>query len=313
MSGQPGGADEFTRRLQELISKLRGPVPDGGAAESVTDAVENAPAQSRDAFSENLARALRRARGEDEPGPEPAEDGAQPADQAVGEGEYVVHEADCVSSIAKRYGFFWETLWNHADNSALREARQNPNVLFPGDRIHIPEKRRRDEPIAAEQRHRFKRKGEPSKLRLRLMQGPAMLEPGEERDPNFDAADRPMGNVPYTLEVENQTIEGTADADGWVICSIPGDAQRGRLTVNPGLPEEFEMNLFLGKVAPVSTTTGVRQRLRNLGFDVEASDSSVLTSRLKQAIRAFQAQHELEVTGKPDEATRQTLLQVHGC
>ncbi|MEY2429487.1 MAG: hypothetical protein QOJ40_2372, partial [Verrucomicrobiota bacterium] len=46
--------------------------------------------------------------------------------------DYKVKDGDCLSSIAFSKGFFWETLWNHGDNSALKSKRKDPNVLSPG-------------------------------------------------------------------------------------------------------------------------------------------------------------------------------------
>ncbi|MGZ5258926.1 MAG: hypothetical protein ACXWC0_14960, partial [Burkholderiales bacterium] len=32
------------------------------------------------------------------------------------------------------------TIWNHPSNANLKKLRQSPNVLFPGDVFHIPDK-----------------------------------------------------------------------------------------------------------------------------------------------------------------------------
>jgi hypothetical protein len=51
-----------------------------------------------------------------------------------------VHQGDCLNSIADETGFFWETLWNHASNDSLKQQRRDPNVLEPGDVVHVPDK-----------------------------------------------------------------------------------------------------------------------------------------------------------------------------
>jgi N-acetylmuramoyl-L-alanine amidase len=52
--------------------------------------------------------------------------------------KHVVREGECLASIAFENGFFPDTIWRHADNSALKERRENPNVLQPGDVLFIP-------------------------------------------------------------------------------------------------------------------------------------------------------------------------------
>jgi hypothetical protein len=54
---------------------------------------------------------------------------------------YSVQAGDTLVGIAFKEGFrTWETLWNHPRNEALRVQRADPNTLFVGDEIFIPDK-----------------------------------------------------------------------------------------------------------------------------------------------------------------------------
>ena len=71
--------------------------------------------------------------------------------------EYSVCQGDCLTSIADQHGFYWKTLWDR--NSALKALRKNPNVLFEGDIVRIPEKELKERDCATEKRHRFVKRG----------------------------------------------------------------------------------------------------------------------------------------------------------
>jgi LysM domain len=54
---------------------------------------------------------------------------------------YKVRQGDHLSDIATALGFSsYETIWNHPKNAKLKQKRVNPNVLFPGDTLFIPDK-----------------------------------------------------------------------------------------------------------------------------------------------------------------------------
>ncbi len=207
--------------------------------------------------------------------------------------DYKVKQGDCLSSIAHRYGLKWEKVWNHPKNSSLKEKRKNPNVLHPGDMLFVPDKEEKQESGATEQRHRFKVKGVPSKLILILK----------------DEEDNPRANVNYTLEVDDQLFQGKTDGKGKLEQSIPPGAKKGRLTIEDG-PEEY--SLQLGKIDPITEMTGIQARLNNLGFYLGPVDGK-MNPETTEAIKIFQRKHGLKVNGEADQATRDKLLNEHGC
>lgn len=239
--------------------------------------------------------------------------------------DYEVQDGDCVSSVAFAHGFFWETLWNHAKNSSLKEKRKDPNILKAGDALHIPDPRPKEESCATEQKHRFKLKGVPAKLRLRLVkekkeQEKESEEPGSGADessyadPPFDPKPKetePCANVPYTIEIDGVKTQGSTDGDGRIEVPLPPHAQNGRLVLNPGTPEEEAIPLALGGMDPIEETSGVRKRLCNLGFSC-LPQAEGITEDLEGALRLFQEKNGLDITGKIDGQTKSKLKELHG-
>lgn len=204
--------------------------------------------------------------------------------------EYIVRQGDCFSSIAFQFGFSVDKIWQHAENSNLHLRRESPNVLMPGDRVCIPEKDEGEEACQTGQHHRFRRRGVPSRLRVRL------LVNGE-----------PRANVDYVLEIDGVSRVGKTDREGWLDEGISPAAREGILLLGP---EEEEIRLALGYLDPRDEISGLQARLNNLGFYYGASDGEA-GPHTEAALRAFQREHGLEETGQADGATRSRMRDVH--
>lgn len=243
--------------------------------------------------------------------------------------DYKVKQGDCISSIATRHGLFWEKVWNHPKNSRLKEQRKDPNILYAGDVVFVPEKDKKEESGATEQKHRFRKKGTPAKLRLRIMEEPVEEEPPPPsstpsqpqdtknvvfEDPRIEPRtqeDRPRQHIPYILDIDGNLTEGTTDGDGLIEVNIPPNARQGRLILEPGTTNERVLPLDLGGLNPLSEISGIKHRLKNLGFDC-GDTSEEATPALGAALRAFQEKHGLRVTGEADQATKDKLYDLHG-
>jgi hypothetical protein len=213
--------------------------------------------------------------------------------QPVGEGEHLVKQGECIASIAKDAGHFWETIWNDPDNRELREIRKNPNILLPADRVHVPALRPKSEPGQTLMRHRFVRKGEPSMIRVRVLR----------RD------GQPRAQEPYELQIDAAKWEGVTDPDGWICVPMPGNARAGKLMVGVA-GDQARYTLALGGVDPIDALTGIQQRLTNLGFAAGPCDG-VFGPATRTALLRFQKHHGLSESGEPDEPTRAKLLEQH--
>jgi len=203
--------------------------------------------------------------------------------------KHKVKKGDCIASIALDNGFFPDTVWDDPDNAKLKEDRESPYVLLEGDVVVVPDKRLKEESGADSQRHRFRRKGVPEILKLQF------LNNGE-----------PRAKVAYSLNIDGHWFEGETDDEGRIEQAIPPDAKKGKLTLDHH--EEYELKL--GHIAPVSEKIGVCARLANLGY---LSDSDADDELMKDAVRLFQDDNDLEATGQINNETRDLIRDKHGC
>jgi hypothetical protein len=208
-----------------------------------------------------------------------------------------VKQGECLSSIARNYGFAdWHSLYDHAQNSSLREKRPNPNILHPGDLIFIPDKQSKHESCPTERSHRFK--VETSRVKLRLM--------------IRDDDGQPLAGKRYVLTVGEREYEGTTGADGMLEHDVSATEKQAELLLWPDeeTSEPISWLLEVGHLDPVGEITGVQARLNNLGFDCGPVDG-IVGRRTKWALKRFQVDFGLSVTGEPDPATRTKLEQLH--
>lgn len=287
--------DSFSKRLAKA-KKGSKPTP-----ESTPPDAPAAPVSPFDSFSKRLAKAKKGAQSPTEPPAPvaPSGDTAATNDGTVssgpaGTGEYVVRPGDCIASIAKDAGHFWETIWDDPANADLKAARKDPNVLLPDDRVHVPPLREKWQPGQTEMRHRFRRKGQPEVFRLRLL-----------RD------GKPRGNEPYVLTIDGNETRGVVDAGGNIACPILPNARNGVLLVGTE-PDVDRYDLSLGVMDPIDQLVGVQKRLNNLGFFCGEADGKwgPLT---ETAVRRYQKSRGIQESGKPDDVTRSRLQKDYGC
>jgi hypothetical protein len=166
-------------------------------------------------------------------------------------------------------------------------------VLLAGDRVLIPPLRRREEARPAEKKHRFRIKGVPSRLQVRVLEAGA-----------------PRANEPYELSIDGQVTTGQTDGDGWIRVSLPPDAREGVLVVGSDPMRQRRHALQFGGIDPVTELKGVQQRLANLGYPCDVNGN--LDETTQGAVSAFQKDNEMEPTGAVDDRLREKLLEVHG-
>jgi len=206
--------------------------------------------------------------------------------------KHVVAEGEGISKISEQYGFAPATVWNAPENQALREKREDPNILFPGDVLVIPDKQPKTLTRETGKRHRFRKVDVPPMFELQLLN-----------------AGQPRAQIAYTLTVDGKKLQGTTDDEGMVRQFIPAKSQSGTLEFTDQ-GETHKLEIDFGGMDPLTEIKGVQKRLNNLGFPCGTPDGT-LNARTQQALQMFQAVCGLPSTGALDEATLDQLKQLH--
>jgi len=199
---------------------------------------------------------------------------------------HTVVPGDCLTSLAHRYGMgSAETLHELEENRELREARPDPNLLLPGDRVFVPApaSNHRCDPGST---HRFTARRPRCWLRVEIHRRHA----------------EPLAGLRYVLQAAGETFEGQTGDDGLVEEEVDARACHAVLKLfadGADTPTRI-LPLRVGHLDPHHTDTGARSRLRNLGYGTEEED-----------LRTFQREAELDETGQLDEATRSKLRELH--
>ena len=213
---------------------------------------------------------------------------------------HIVRQGECLSSIARSYGFSnWRTIYDHPQNAGFKQKRPNPNLIYPGDEIFIPDKDPKLESRGTDKKHKFQVKAQKTLLRIVIA----------------DEDGQPYSRHRYRLSIGEDVYEGATGEDGLIEMEIPVHAEEGELTVwgTEGPPTlECTWTLKIGHLDPIEELTGVQARLNNLGFDCGSVDG-IIGPRTRTAVRAFQEKHRLAVDGIPGPQTQAKLLAVHGC
>ena len=210
-----------------------------------------------------------------------------------------VKQGDCLSSIAKKNGFpDYKVIWDDGANAELKEKRKNPNMLFPGDIVVIPDLELKQVDKSTEQTHNFVL--DTGKVKFQLIVK--------------DDEDKPYANCRYDLKIDGQDFTGNTNGSGKIEQEIPADATTGEVAIYEKTGEtESVITVFkleLGHLDPVAEATGVQARLNNLGFFCGKVDG-IIGPMTQEALKAFQEKNGLSATGTADQATRNKLAQLH--
>jgi hypothetical protein len=216
---------------------------------------------------------------------------------------HTVRQGEHLSGIAYAYGFGYEQIWNHPENAALKQKRQNPNVLLPGDTVVIPDKDTSGVNGATDKQHVFVLKTPSLKLQLKLA----------------EIYGNPIASTPCELVLAPERIALVTDSDGKVEQKIPPTVTDAFLLIEDHVevkgsqvPFDTELTIKIGHLDPVEELSGQVARLSNLGY-YRSDLSEVDAAEFKSAVEEFQCEHSLKVDGICGRATQASLKQAHGC
>lgn len=211
---------------------------------------------------------------------------------------YTVQPGDYLTKIARQFGFTnWRTIYDHPSNASFRSLRPNPNVIYAGDQLHIPDLQNPDEPADTGGKRTWKVVNPKTHLRIVLR----------------DKRKNPIANADYELTVDGLLLTGKTDGGGKLDQRIAVGAGHASVIAWPdgkqGPCIKYEM--AIGALDPVEETTGVQARLNNLGYRSGPVDG-IVGPLTQGATRRFQTDYGLAVDGIAGPITKGKLKDVYG-
>ncbi|WP_321475355.1 peptidoglycan-binding domain-containing protein [uncultured Paludibaculum sp.] len=206
---------------------------------------------------------------------------------------HTVVQADHIAKIAEKYHFFdYTIIWDDGANADVKSKRTNPNILYPGDVVVIPDKTPKTETRPTTRTYTFKVKPQPLQVRLQI----------------FDYDGEPaVGDFKFKIEGDSGS---QALTDGKFRKPISRAWENGSIRFDK--LNILDIPMKIGWLDPVEYQSGQVARLNNLGYNagvVESPDAL----QFRSAVEEFQCDNGLDVTGTCDADTQAKLKEVHQC
>jgi LysM repeat protein len=180
---------------------------------------------------------------------------------------YVVRQGDYLLKLASQFGFDADTVWGDPENQQLNTLRTDPNILFPGDVLQIPD------PVAAD----------PTSLTPGSTNNFVSTPPTATLQVQFIGADgSPLASAAYQIQELPALTGQQTDGSGLATIQVPVSYET--LTVvftDSGAAYQLQV----GDMDPINSLSGIFKRLQNLGFiandmDFDPTNFHVLRSAL---------------------------------
>jgi hypothetical protein len=202
----------------------------------------------------------------------------------------VVRQGEYLTKIAWRCRVPPAEIWDHPKNADLKALRDHGDILCSGDVLFVPNEPPPGLPLAAGTSNQYVAEIPKVDVRVALHHGDEVLK-----------------NEDYLVRGLTPPATGTTDEDGKITLSIPVDI-REIVVELPNKVLRFELQI--GDMDCLQEDSGVLMRLQNLGY--ARGRGAVDPDALRAALAAFQKDHDIDVTGEIDDATREALGKIHG-
>jgi len=226
--------------------------------------------------------------------------------------EHVVKAGDRMSRIAYQYGYKDYNALHAAQPEAFRKKRPNPEILMPGDKVALPEKKEQAHPTPDKKQKKYEEDTKLPEVKVRLV-----------------VAGKPLASKSLVVRIEGppyslkQPFQGAVTTDDKGMAAFHVDPIVEEVLLVCDKPA-LSIKLKLGHLRPATEAGGVEQRLDNLGYRVPIAPPAAPAGseaekkakedherRLQKAAARFQERSSKPVTGKIDDDLRQLLVKTH--
>jgi len=185
---------------------------------------------------------------------------------------HIVSQGDTVRRIANRFGIAdWRSVYDHASNKSLRDARPNPNILLAGDVVNIV--------IPQEPAITYRLGGIAIRSGCRSMVLESQLEHVHVR---LDSKTTAVEKVTVFDGCESR--EASMGTDGCVSGAVALGTRRVELLVLDKDGVEHRVVLRFGDLDPATNESGLKHRLASLGFFSPGDELAASQKRFKSSI-----------------------------
>jgi hypothetical protein len=210
---------------------------------------------------------------------------------------------DDLLRIAQKEGVSYQDIRNHPDNSELFSGR-TPVVLSEADEIFIPERKPKQFPVAIGDTHYLVHRPAKRLLHLVLHDDNGALRQIDYTLSDFKYDGKKPEHGPFPDKLYGFAYQGVVHEQ------LPAALTQLTLTLEDAPDDPIEIHL--GRLDPISTTRGLKVRLQALGLYHGDVEDAAYDSDLSDAVRFFQRQQGLAVSGAADRETRAQLETIYG-
>lgn len=213
---------------------------------------------------------------------------------------HTVAQGETLTRIAKQYKYgSVEALYNHPDNAEFKKLRPNPDIIFEGDEITIPDITPKKMSARSGKTHIFcvKQPKEFFRMQVESLSG------------------KPLSNTRIVVDMGDEKIDTATDGEGMLEIEMTKgtecDAKLDVYTTPDAEEPDFSFEAKLTHLDPVEELSGVQARCTALGFDCGVADG-IMGAKTRAGVKEFQARYKLDVDGVPGPKTKAKLQEVYG-